>query len=95
MMAMSSRIADTLRFDGQSWSEVLVGATDAADPLAALQLDRLAPVAGSTDSLGQFAQSIVIDPVTQTPKLLIKLPSMRRQMNLLNFNQLANLLSVP
>ena len=68
---------DTLRFDGQMWSEVAVDPSDATDPLAASRPNRLAPTSTGTDSLGQFAQSIVIDPVTKTPKLLIKLPPMR------------------
>ncbi len=68
---------DTLFFDGQVWSEIEAPATDAADPLAAVQVGRLAPATDGADSLGQFAQSIAIDPITQAPKLLVKLPSMR------------------
>lgn len=68
---------DTLRFDGQIWSELAVAPSDAVDPLAASRPNRLAPLSAGADSLGQFTQSIVIDPVTKAPKLLIKLPAMR------------------
>lgn len=68
---------DTLRFDGQVWTEVEAPATGEADPLATVEVGRLAPIADGADSLGQFSQSVVIDPITQMPKLLIKLPQMR------------------
>ena len=66
---------DTLRFDGEEWTEI--AATDeAGDPLLGVTPTRQAPSAGSADSLGQFAQAISIDPRTNSPKLMIKLPEM-------------------
>ena len=65
---------DTLRFDGQDWSEIAAGT--AADPLREVQPIRLAPAEGRTDSLGQFAQSVVTNPLTGSSKLHIKLPLM-------------------
>ncbi len=69
--AADTRI-DTLMFDGRPWVEV-PGAGTAADPLAATVTKRLALTAGSTDSIGQFAQAVVVDSVTGDSKLLIKL----------------------
>lgn len=74
--SMDTRV-ETLLYDGQEWSEQIADASGTTDPLASIQLNRLAPTSAGADSLGQFAQSIVLDPVTQTPKLLIKLPQMR------------------
>ena len=68
---------DTLFFDGRAWTEIATATTEDQDPLANLQVNRIAPTTDGADSLGQFAQSVVIDPITQTPKLLIKLPPMR------------------
>jgi len=68
---------DTLFFDGRPWTEIATATTEDQDPLANLQVNRIAPLTDGADSLGQFAQSVVIDPITQTPKLLIKLPQMR------------------
>ncbi len=65
---------DTLRFDGQDWAEIAAGT--AADPLREIQPTRLAPAEGRTDSLGQFAQSVITDPLTGSSKLHIKLPAM-------------------
>ena len=65
---------DTLRFDGQDWAEIAAGT--AADPLRDIYPTRLAPVEGRADSLGQFAQSVVTDPLTGSSKLHIKLPLM-------------------
>lgn len=65
---------DTLRFDGQDWAEIAAGT--AADPLRDVHPIRLAPAAGRTDSLGQFAQSVGTDPLTGSSKLHIKLPAM-------------------
>ena len=66
---------DTLRFDGQDWTGI-AGTDDADDPLLGANPARLAPSAGSTDSLGQFAQTVTVDPLTNSPKLQIKLPRM-------------------
>ena len=66
---------DTLRFDGLEWAEI-AGTNDVDDPLLGITPLRLAPNAGSADSLGQFAQTITLDPRTNSPKLLIKLPQM-------------------
>ena len=65
---------DTLRFDGQDWVEIAAGT--AADPLRDVRPSRLAPAAGHSDSLGQFAQSLTSDPLTGSSKLHIKLPTM-------------------
>ena len=65
---------DTLRFDGQDWTEIAAGTT--ADPLRDVHPLRLAPAEGRADSLGQFAQSVVKDPLTGSAKLHIKLPLM-------------------
>jgi hypothetical protein len=72
--SVNTRI-DTLRFDGQDWSEI-TGTTSASDPLLGANPIRLTPSAGSTDSLGQFAYAVTIDPRTNSPKLQIKLPKM-------------------
>jgi hypothetical protein len=68
---------DTLRFDGQIWTEIAGGNPDDLDPLSSITPTRLAPSNADADSLGQFAQSVVIDPLTHASKLLIKLPQMR------------------
>jgi hypothetical protein len=65
---------EALRFDGQDWQALPAGT--GADPLAQVQPKRLAPAAGRADSLGQFAQSIAIDPATSAARLMIKLPPM-------------------
>ena len=65
---------DTLRFDGQDWTEIVPGT--GADPLSHVHPIRFAPVEGRTDSLGQFAQSVVTNPRTGSSKLHIKLPRM-------------------
>ena len=67
---------DTLRFDGQDWVELPVLETATTDPLLEASPQRLAPAAGLTDSLGQFAQTVLVDPLTGSTKLLIKLPPM-------------------
>jgi hypothetical protein len=72
---------DTLRFDGQDWAPLAVPDTDPnadidADPLLAVSPQRLAPAAGRTDSLGQFAQTVVVDPLSGSTTLLVKLPTM-------------------
>ncbi|MBT5452363.1 MAG: hypothetical protein HOK90_24450 [Gemmatimonadetes bacterium] len=66
---------DTLRFDGQDWTEI-AGTGNGDDPLLDTNPERLAPNADNADSLGQFAQTVVLDPVTNSPKLLIKVPRM-------------------
>jgi len=68
---------DTLRFDGQDWVEVPVPDVADADPLRDVSALRLTPPIGLSDSLGQFAQAVAVDPVTGSAKLLIKLPPMR------------------
>ena len=73
MPSADTRI-DTLRFDGQDWAEIAAGTS--ADPLSEIHPIRLAPAEGRTDSLGQFAQSVVINPLTGSSKLHIKLPRM-------------------
>ena len=65
---------DTLRFDGQDWTEIAAGT--GADPLREIHPIRLAPAEGLTDSLGQFAQRVVTNPRTGSSKLHIKLPLM-------------------
>ena len=65
---------DTLRFDGQDWTEIAAGT--GPDPLRDTQPIRLAPAEGRADSLGQFAQSVVTHPRTGSSKLHIKLPLM-------------------
>ena len=65
---------DTLRFDGQDWAEIAAGTT--TNPLRDVHPIRLAPAESRTDSLGQFAQSVVTDPLTGSSKLHIKLPLM-------------------
>jgi len=65
---------DTLRFDGQDWAEI--APSTGANPLSDIHPSRLAPAEGRTDSLGQFAQSVVTDPITGSSKLHIKLPLM-------------------
>jgi hypothetical protein len=74
--SMDTRI-ETLFFDGQEWNEQSVETSATSDPLVNTRLGRLAPASAGADSLGQFAQSTVLDPVSQTPKLLIKVPQMR------------------
>jgi len=66
---------DTLRFDGQDWTEI-AGTDDADDRLLGANPTRLAPSAAGRDSLGQFAQTVTTDPLTGSPKLQIKLPRM-------------------
>ena len=66
---------DTLRYDGQEWTEV-ASTDDALDPLLGAMPTRKKPADGSADSLGQFAQAITIDPRTNSPMLMIKLPRM-------------------
>ena len=66
---------DTLRFDGQDWTEI-AGIGNGDDPLLSTNPERLAPNTDNADSLGQFAQSVIIDPVSNSPKLLIKVPRM-------------------
>ena len=65
---------DTLRFDGQDWSEIASGT--GLDSLSNVHPIRLAPAEGRSDSLGQFAQSLTSDPLTGLSKLHIKLPAM-------------------
>ena len=65
---------DTLRFDGQDWTEISPGT--GTDPLSEIHPIRLAPAEGRTDSLGQFVQSVVTNPRTGSSKLHIKLPLM-------------------
>ncbi len=65
---------DTLRFDGQDWTEIAAGT--GADPLSEMHPIRRAPAEGRADSLGQFAQRVVTDPRTGSSKLHIKLPLM-------------------
>ena len=65
---------DTLRFDGQDWTEIAAG-TD-ANSLRDVHPIRLVPAEGRSDSLGQFAQSLTSDPLTGSSKLHIKLPAM-------------------
>ena len=65
---------DTLRFDGQDWTEIAAGTN--AEPLSDIHPIRLAPAEGRADSLGQFAQSVGTDPLTGSSKLHIKLPLM-------------------
>ena len=71
--SIATRI-DTLRVDGQDWVEI--PRTDEADPLLSVNPTRFAPAAGSADSLGQFAQAVAVDPGTNSPSLMIKLPRM-------------------
>ena len=66
-----------LRFDGQDWQPLDAGT--GADPLAQVQPKRLAPAAGRTDSLGQFAQAVRVDSASGAARLLIKLPPMSAQ----------------
>jgi len=75
--SVATRI-DTLRVDGQAWVEI-AGTDDALDPLLSVNPTRLAPAAGSADSVGQFAQAVAIDPNTNSPTLMIKLPRMARE----------------
>jgi hypothetical protein len=72
--SLDSRI-DTLRFDGQDWQELAVS-HGGEDPLRPAQLRRLPPTPGTSDSLGQFAQAVVVNPSTGQPRLLVKLPLM-------------------
>jgi len=72
--SLDTRI-DTLRVDGQDWIEI-VATDDDDDPLLGANPARLAPSVGNADSLGQFAQTVTIDPRTNSPKLQIKLPRM-------------------
>ena len=58
----------TLKVDDQPWVEVSVAATEG------VELQRLPPEPGGLDSLGQFAQTIVLDSVRSSSKLLVKLP---------------------
>ena len=68
---------DTLRFDGQDWVELpVLDMLTGDDPLLNVSPQRLAPPTGVTDSLGQFAQTILVDSLTGSTKLLIKLPTM-------------------
>ena len=75
---VNSRI-DTLRYDGQLWEELLdqPQTLNTEDPLLELTPGRLAPAVGTTDSVGQFVQTVVVDPTTGSTKLLLKLPTMR------------------
>ena len=70
---------DTLRFDGQDWSEITGSNAAATDPLLGVSPMRMTPPAGSADSLGQFVQTVVTDPSGGSPKLLIKLPQMKAE----------------
>ena len=71
---------DSLFFDGQLWDEIPIdinisNLTENDDPLLNVEVDRSSTDAG--ESIGKFAQSIVADPITQTAKLVIKIPPMR------------------
>ena len=66
----------TLKVDDQPWAEIPVSAVEGGDPLSEVQPLRLPPEAGGLDSLGQFAQTIALDPVRSSSKLLVKLPSL-------------------
>jgi len=70
---------DTLRFDGQDWQEVPVSADVEGDPLLMVTPSRLAPLPGSIDSLGEFAQMTTLDTVTGAARLLLKLPPMQAE----------------
>ena len=70
---------DTLRFDGQDWGELPVLDRFTGDPLLDVDPRRLAPPVGLTDSLGQFAQTVLVDSLTGSTKLLIKLPPMNAE----------------
>ena len=70
---------DTLKFDREVWTELMnTDWTEVAgtDSLLGANPTRLAPSAVGLDSLGQFAQTVTIDPVTGSPRLQIKLPRM-------------------
>jgi hypothetical protein len=67
---------DTLRFDGEDWTEIGGADDEADDPLLGTNPIRLAPIAAGRDSLGQFVQTITLDPFSKSPKLQIKLPRM-------------------
>ena len=58
----------TLKVDDQPWVEIPVAATEGVEP------QRLPPEPGGLDSLGQFAQTIVLDSVRSSSKLLVELP---------------------
>ena len=71
--SLDTRI-QALKVDDQPWAEIPVSAAGGTDPLSQVQLQRLAPEPGGLDSLGQFAQATVLDPVRSSSKLLVKLP---------------------
>ena len=58
----------TLKVDDQPWVEIPMAATAGVEP------QRLPPEPGGLDSLGQFAQTIVLDSDRSSSKLLVKLP---------------------
>ena len=60
----------TLKVDDQPWVEIPMAATAGVEP------QRLPPEPGGLDSLGQFAQTIVLDSGRNSSKLLVKLPSL-------------------
>ena len=60
----------TLKVDDQPWVEIPMAATAGVEP------QRLPPEPGGLDSLGQFAQTIVLDSDRSSSKLLVKLPSL-------------------
>ena len=60
----------TLKVDDQPWLEIPMAATTGVEP------QRLPPEPGGLDSLGQFAQTIVLDSDGSSSKLLVKLPSL-------------------
>ena len=60
----------TLKVDDQPWVEIPMAATEGVEP------QRLPPEPGGLDSLGQFAQTIVLDSDRSSSKLLVKLPSL-------------------
>ena len=70
---------DTVRFDGQEWTEIPVALDGSDDPLLGVRPTRLAPAVGSEDSLGQFAQYTTTDPITGESRLNLKLPIMSRE----------------
>lgn len=66
---------NTLRVDDLEWDEISVS-DDADAPFLGINPTRLAPHAGSVDSLGQFAQAVTTDPLTNSSTLHVKLPRM-------------------